>query len=124
MIGGNSHPGFDPDIMTLFDPGLPQAEGYYGLTKAGDGKARKAVYRPIPHCDIFDLEDDKQRKRYEEILQMAADGKARIIDTVLKDHPTTGHFRSLIHWAEFVLLPPGADSIVPSPVSVDEAAAP
>jgi hypothetical protein len=117
----NPMPGFDPDLMRMYNPGLPQAEGFYGLQKSGDGSDRKPVYRAIPHCDIFDLEDEAQRKRYEEIMQMAADGRGRIIDAMVKDHPTTGHFRAVVHWAESVLLPPGTDSLRPSPVSVDEA---
>lgn len=113
---GEAYPGFNPDIHRLFQSQLPvQNVELHGLRKSGDPESRKVVYRAIPHVDLFDLEDETQRKRYTDILQMAADGKVRIIDTEIKSHPVTGNFRALVHWADSVLLPPGSDGVLVDP---------
>lgn len=116
MNVNDAFPGFDPEVHRLYRAPLPvENVEVHGLRKAGDPEHRKVVYRATPHVDLFDLEDEQQRTRYTEIMQLAADGKARIIDTVIKDHPVTGNFRALVHWADSVLLPPGADGMVVDP---------
>jgi hypothetical protein len=124
MNMNDAYPGFNPETMRLFQSQLPVKDiEMHGLRKAGDPESRKVVYRVQTHVDLFDLEDTTQRQRYNEILQMAADGKVRIIDTEIKTHPTTGNFRALVHWADSVLMPPGADGVIVDPPTAPAPAA-
>ena len=74
--------------------------------KEDDPDWKRPQIRHEFHLDIFDLNDKKERGKYEKILQKVADKNAMISHEDIKYDEESKAWRVLLRWADVYYMPP------------------